>query len=53
MFQEDQIWEDAIDAKARRVAGNTTVSSMSELDLEDRINLIGLQSVRRELTQSS
>jgi hypothetical protein len=51
-FQGDHIWEDAIDAKTGQVAGNTTVSSMSELDLEDRTNLIGLQSVRQELADA-
>ncbi|MGA9965311.1 MAG: PepSY domain-containing protein [Terriglobales bacterium] len=51
-FKEDHIWEDAIDAKTGRVAGDTTVSSMNDLDLEDRINLIGLQSVRQELADA-
>jgi uncharacterized membrane protein YkoI len=51
-FKEDRIWEDAIDARTGRVTGDTTVSSMSDLDLEDRINLIGLQSVRQELADA-
>jgi uncharacterized membrane protein YkoI len=51
-FQEDRIWEDAIDAKTGQVVGNTIVSSMSELDLEDRLNLIALQSVRQELSDA-
>ena len=51
-FQEDHIWEDAIDAKTGQVAGNTTVSSMSDLDLEGRMNLIALQSVRQELADA-
>ena len=51
-FQEDRIWEDTIDAETGRVAGDTTVSSMTDLDLEDRINLIGLQSVRQELADA-
>ena len=51
-FQEDHIWEDAIDAKTGELVGDTTVSSMSELDLEDRLNLIALQSVRQELADA-
>lgn len=51
-FKENHVWEDAIDAKTGRVAGDTTVSSMNDLDLEERINLIGLQSVRQELADA-
>jgi uncharacterized membrane protein YkoI len=52
MFKKYHIWEDAIDAKTGLVAGNTTVSSMNDLDLEGRINLIALQSVRQELADA-
>jgi uncharacterized membrane protein YkoI len=51
-FQKDQIWEDVIDAKTGQVAGNTTVSYMSELVLEDRLNLLALRSVRQELVDA-
>ena len=51
-FHENHIWEDAIDAKTGKVAGNATVSQMSELDLEDRLNLIALQSARQELVDA-
>ena len=51
-FKEDRIWEDAIDAKTGRIAGDTKVSSMDDLDLEDRANLIGLQFVRQELSDA-
>lgn len=52
MFRQDRIWADTIDAKTGQVAGNTTVSSMSELNLEDRLNLIAMQSVRQELADA-
>jgi len=51
-FKEDHVWEDAIDAKTGRVASDTIVSSMKDLDLEDRMNLIGLQAVRQELAEA-
>ena len=52
MFRQDRIWADTIDAKTGQVAGNGTVSSMSELNLEDRLNLIAMQSVRQELADA-
>lgn len=51
-FRQDRIWVDTIDAKTGQVLGNPTVSSMSELDLEDRLTLIALQSVRQELADA-
>lgn len=51
-FLQDRIWEDKIDAKTGQVASNATVSSMSELNPEDRFNLIALQSVRQELADA-
>jgi hypothetical protein len=51
-FRQDRIWADTIDAKTGQVAGNATVSSMSELKLEDRLNLIAMQSVRQELADA-
>lgn len=51
-FQLDRIWVDTIDAKTGKVAGNATASSMSELNLEDRLNLIAMQSVRQELADA-
>jgi hypothetical protein len=51
-FRQDRIWEDTIDAKTGQVAGNATMSSMSELKLEDRLNLIAMQSVRQELADA-
>jgi hypothetical protein len=51
-FRQDRIWVDTIDAKTGQVAGNATVSSMSELNLEDRLNLIAMQSVRQELADA-
>jgi uncharacterized membrane protein YkoI len=51
-FRQDRIWEDTIDAKTGQVAGNATVSSMSALNLEDRLNLIAMQSIRQELADA-
>jgi uncharacterized membrane protein YkoI len=51
-FRQDRIWEDTIDAKTGQVAGKATVSSMSELNQEDRLNLIAMQSVRQELADA-
>ena len=51
-FRQDRIWADTIDAKTGQVAGNATVSSMSELNLEDRLNLIAIQTVRQELADA-
>jgi uncharacterized membrane protein YkoI len=51
-FRRDRIWEDTIDAKTGQVASNPAVSSMSELNLEDRLNLIAMQSVRQELADA-
>src|SRR6266849_4599636 len=50
-FRQDRIWADTIDAKTGQIAGNATVS-MSELNLEDRLNLIAMQSVRQELADA-
>ncbi|WP_050032114.1 MULTISPECIES: PepSY domain-containing protein [unclassified Bradyrhizobium] len=52
MFRQDRIWEDTIDAKTGQVAGNARVLSMSEVNLEDRLNLIAMQSVRQELADA-
>jgi uncharacterized membrane protein YkoI len=52
MFRQDRIWADTIDAKTGQVAGNATVSSMGGLNLEDRLNLIAMQSVREELADA-
>jgi Predicted membrane protein len=51
-FRQDRIWVDTIDAKTGQVAGNAIVSSMRELNLEDRLNLIAMQSVRQELADA-
>jgi uncharacterized membrane protein YkoI len=51
-FRQGSIWTDTIDAKTGQVAGNATVSSISELNLEDRLNLIAMQSVRQELADA-
>src|SRR6267378_2122091 len=51
-FGQDRIWEDTIDAKTGQVGGNATVSSMSTLNLENRLNLIAMQSVRQELADA-
>src|SRR5216684_5761219 len=50
-FRQDRIWSDTIDAKTGQIAGIATVS-MSELNLEDRLNLIAMQSVRQELADA-
>jgi len=50
-FRQDRIWADTIDAKTGQIAGIATVS-MSELNLEDRLNLIAMQSVRQELADA-
>src|SRR6267142_1406768 len=52
MFRQDRIWADTIDAKTGQVAGNATVSSMSALNLENRLNLIAMRSVRQELADA-
>jgi hypothetical protein len=51
-FRQDRIWADAIDAKTGAVTGNATVSTISELDLQDRLNLTAMQSVRQELADA-
>src|SRR5882672_157328 len=51
-FRQDRIWADTIDAKTGLVGSNATVSSMSTLNLEDRLNLIAMQSVRQELADA-
>ena len=51
-FRQDRIWADTIDAKTGLVGGNATLSSMSTLNLEDRLNLIAMQSVRQELADA-
>ncbi|MEH2546108.1 putative membrane protein YkoI [Bradyrhizobium sp. AZCC 2262] len=51
-FREDRVWEDTIDARTGQVAGNAIVLPMSELNLEDRLNLIAMQSVRHELADA-
>jgi Peptidase propeptide and YPEB domain len=51
-FRLDRIWADTIDAKTGQIAGNATVSSTSELNQGDRINLIAMQSVRQELADA-
>jgi Peptidase propeptide and YPEB domain len=51
-FRQDRIWADTIDAKTGQVVGDATVSSMSELNLEDRHNLIAIQSFRQELADA-
>jgi hypothetical protein len=51
-LQLDRIWVDTIDAKTGKVARNATASSMSELNLEDRLNLIAMQSGRQELADA-
>lgn len=51
-FRQDRIWADTIDAKTGQVASDATESSMSELNLEDRHNLIAIQSVRQELADA-
>jgi uncharacterized membrane protein YkoI len=51
-FRQDRIWADTINAKTGQVAGNATVSSMRELKLEDRRNLLAIQSVRQELADA-
>src|SRR5258705_12757435 len=38
-FRQDRISEDTNDAKTGQVTGNTTVSSMREFELEDRLKL--------------
>ncbi|MET4278892.1 MULTISPECIES: PepSY domain-containing protein [unclassified Bradyrhizobium] len=51
-FRQDRIWADTIDAKTGQVAGNAAVSSISELNPEDRLNLIAMRSVRQELADA-
>jgi uncharacterized membrane protein YkoI len=51
-LQKDHIWEDTIDAKTGQAVGNTNVAALSDLDREDQINLIALQSVRQELADA-
>jgi uncharacterized membrane protein YkoI len=51
-LQKDHIWEDTIDAKTGQAVGNANVAVLSDLDREDQINLIALQSVRQELADA-
>jgi uncharacterized membrane protein YkoI len=48
-LQGNHIWEDAIDARTGQVAGNTVVSSLGNLDRENRSSLIALKAIRQEL----
>jgi uncharacterized membrane protein YkoI len=51
-FQRDRVWQDAIDAKTGQVAGKAIASFLSDLDKEERSNLIALKAVRQELADA-
>jgi uncharacterized membrane protein YkoI len=46
--KENETWEDVIDANSGKAAGPETTLSLSELDDEDRSNLLALRSVKQE-----
>ena len=47
-----EIWENFIDANTGSVKGAEIASSLRELDGEDRVNIIALNSVRQELSDA-
>jgi hypothetical protein len=51
-LQGNHIWEDAIDARTGQVAGKTVVSSLGNLDRENRSHLIALKAIRQELVDA-
>jgi hypothetical protein len=50
--KNNETWENFIDASTGKAAGPETVLSVGELDDEDRNNLIGLRSVKQELSDA-
>ena len=50
--KENETWEDVIDANSGKAAGPETTLSLSELDDEDRSNLLALRSVKQELADA-
>jgi uncharacterized membrane protein YkoI len=47
--RNNETWEDIIDANTGKAAGPETTLSLSELDAEDRSNIVALRPVRQEL----
>jgi uncharacterized membrane protein YkoI len=52
MVKNNETWEDVIDADTGSAAAPETTLSLSELDDEDRNNLIALRSIRLELSDA-
>jgi hypothetical protein len=50
--KENETWEDVIDADSGKASGPETTLSLSELDDEDRSNLLALRSVKQELSDA-
>jgi len=50
--KETETWEDVIDANSGKAVGPETTLSLSELDDEDRSNLLALRSVKQELSDA-
>jgi len=50
--KENETWEDVIDANSGKAATPETTLSLSELDDEDRSNLLALRSVKQELSDA-
>ena len=50
--KNNETWEDVIDANTGKAASAETTLTLSELDEEDRSNLLALRSVRQELSDA-
>ena len=51
-FQNNRLWEHAIDAKTGDMIGTETVSHLNDLNSDDRNNVIALRTVRQELSDA-
>jgi len=50
--QHDRLWEHAIDARTGETIGTETVSHLSDLNPDDRNNVIALRTIRQELSDA-
>ena len=51
-FQDNRLWEHAIDAKSGDIIGTETVSHVNDLNSDDRNNVMALRTVRQELSDA-
>jgi uncharacterized membrane protein YkoI len=51
-FHDGQVWEHAIDAATGEIATDRLVSSLKELNAEDRTNIASLSGVRQQLSDA-